>query len=300
MEQAELSERSQADQRRRVTDYYGHAGDPQRVPPARSALALGAVRARDSPTGSVKLSYVGDVGLHQVSAPDVCEGNGLLLASLDDLFGTKCATVPQRNATRDYLDIHALVTTAQLSLAHGIACARAIHAQEYVPTMTLQALSYFNDLPEPLPDSMKQDLLAAVKSASLESLPKIEASPRIGAGPPAPPPVAQLCMPVPERSLEDVARSVNWYTPPAQVLANQNLFLCEVMARGTLEDILVVRKHYSWDAFTQAYQHAPPGLFTPRAWAYWGLKLFGDPQALPIPQRFPGKAFDWRRRTPEP
>lgn len=98
-----------------------------------------------------------------------------------------------------------------------------------------------------------------------------------------------------ERSLEDVARRVNWYTPPALVLANQNRFLCEVMARGALEDILAVRKHYPWEAFKEAYQHAPPGLFAPRVWAYWGLKLFGDTQALPLPQRFPGKPFDWRR-----
>lgn len=98
------------------------------------------------------------------------------------------------------------------------------------------------------------------------------------------------------RSLEDVARSVNWYTEPDQVLANQDLFLCEVMARGTLEDLLVAQKHYPQEAFKAAYQKAPPGLFTPRAWAYWGLKLLGDPQALPLPQRFPGKPFNWRGR----
>jgi hypothetical protein len=102
------------------------------------------------------------------------------------------------------------------------------------------------------------------------------------------------------RSLEEVARSVNWYDPPARVLARRELFLCEVMARGTLEDILAVREHHSWEDFREAYVRGPPGLFTPRAWAYWGLMLLGDPEALPLPERFPGaNAFDWRRRSPD-
>jgi hypothetical protein len=35
-------------------------------------------------------------------------------------------------------------------------------------------------------------------------------------------------------SLEEVARHVNWYTDPSRLLANSNLLLCQVMARGTL------------------------------------------------------------------
>ena len=99
------------------------------------------------------------------------------------------------------------------------------------------------------------------------------------------------------KSLEEVARSVNWYTQPAQVLAHRCRFLCEVMARGTLEDILAVRGHYSWEDFRQAYLQAPPGLFTPRAWAYWGLMLLDDPDR-PLPERFPGaNRLNWRRHA---
>lgn len=121
----------------------------------------------------------------QVSLPDTCEGNQVSVASLDDLFGTKCATVCQRNANRDYIDIHALIATAKIPLAHGIACAQAIYGEQYDPTMTLTALSYFDDLPEPLTDRVKKDLLAAVQSVSLESLPEIDATAKIGARPAA-------------------------------------------------------------------------------------------------------------------
>jgi hypothetical protein len=46
--------------------------------------------------------------------------------------------------------------------------------------LTLQALAYFKDLPEPLPEKVKEDLVSAVKSVSLEDLPTITASQTIG------------------------------------------------------------------------------------------------------------------------
>jgi hypothetical protein len=98
------------------------------------------------------------------------------------------------------------------------------------------------------------------------------------------------------RSLEQVARRVNWYDDPADVLANVDQFLCEVMARGRIEDILAVRQRFSWEDFRKAYLAAPAGLFAPRAWAYWGLMLLDEPER-PMPQRFPGAGtFDWRHR----
>ena len=96
-------------------------------------------------------------------------------------------------------------------------------------------------------------------------------------------------------SLEEVARHVNWYTDPQRLLANPNLFLCQVMARGTLEDLVATQRQYSGEEFKRAYLCAPPGLFSKRAWAYWGLMLLDNPQS-PMPERFPGSGqFDWRR-----
>ena len=38
---------------------------------------------------------------------------------------------------------------------------------------------------------------------------------------------------------------------------------------------------------------APPGLFSRRHWAYWGLTLLGDPEALPYPVRYPEVEWEW-------
>jgi hypothetical protein len=97
--------------------------------------------------------------------------------------------------------------------------------------------------------------------------------------------------------LKDIARRVNWYTDPETVLADTDLFLAQVMARGSTEDVVEVQHRYSKDGFRRAYLNAPPGLFTKRAWAYWGLMLLDD-STRPLPERFPGaNLFDWRKST---
>ena len=97
-------------------------------------------------------------------------------------------------------------------------------------------------------------------------------------------------------SLNDIARRVNWYTPPDRLLADTDLFLAQVMARGTADDIVTVQRRFSSEALGKAYLHAPPGLFSKRAWAYWGLILLDNPK-YPIPERFPGvNQFDWRSK----
>ncbi len=98
-------------------------------------------------------------------------------------------------------------------------------------------------------------------------------------------------------SLEDIAKNINWYTDPGRLLADADLFLCQVMARGSTEDIVAVQSRYAPEEFRRAYLQAPPGLFTKRAWAYWGLMLLDDPR-YPMPERFPGSnQLDWRRAT---
>ncbi len=130
--------------------------------------------------GPVKISFFGGLTLGQISTPDIAHDNGIRVASLIDIFGTKCATVPQRNEAKDYEDIHALITRSKVPLAEGIAAAKAIYGRQYNPVLTLQALTYFDDLGKPLPARMKVDLLEAVKSVSLEKIPTLSATHRIG------------------------------------------------------------------------------------------------------------------------
>jgi hypothetical protein len=128
----------------------------------------------------VKISFFGGLSLGQIEAPDHVESNGIGVASLTDLFGMKCATIPQRNETKDYWDIHALITRGRLDLARGLASAQAIYGRQYNPLMTLHALSYFDDLADPLPEAIKGDLAAAVKGVALDRLPQITALRTIG------------------------------------------------------------------------------------------------------------------------
>lgn len=94
--------------------------------------------------------------------------------------------------------------------------------------------------------------------------------------------------------LEDIARRVNWYTPASRLVANGDRFLAEVMARGTAADVAVIQRHFTLDDLKKAYCNAPPGLFSNKAWAYWGLVLLNNPKH-PLPERFPGAdAFYWR------
>ncbi len=132
-------------------------------------------------SGAVKISFFGDLSLGQIETPDIVESNGIAVASLGDLFGMKCATVPQRNEVKDYLDIYALITAGHINLAEGIARARAIYGRQYNPVLTLQALSFFDDLNDPLSEDIKAVLHAAVRSVSLQDLPAIMARGKIGA-----------------------------------------------------------------------------------------------------------------------
>ncbi|MDN5753041.1 MAG: nucleotidyl transferase AbiEii/AbiGii toxin family protein [Nitrosospira sp.] len=129
---------------------------------------------------TVKVSFFGNLRLAQIDPPDRVGSNLIAVASLRDLFGMKCATIPQRSEAKDYLDIHALINDAGVNLAQGIACAQAIYGRQYNPMMTLQALSYFADLQDPLPPAVEADLLAAVKSVAVDKLPTIAASGHIG------------------------------------------------------------------------------------------------------------------------
>ena len=136
---------------------------------------------RDGP-GPCQVSFFGGLTVRQVDVPEVSTDNNIAVASLRDIFGMKCATVPARSENKDYLDIHALITTSGLRLAEGIACAKAIYGTQYNPMQTLQALCYFADLPEPLPEVAQSDLLAAVNEVNLERLPEITASRHIAGG----------------------------------------------------------------------------------------------------------------------
>ena len=130
----------------------------------------------------VKISFFGDLNLGQINPPDLA-ANDIFIASLEDLFGMKCATLSQRAEKKDYLDIHAIITRTNLELQDGLAAAQAIYGKQYNPVITLKSLVYFKegDVAE-LSQVVKDDLVQAVRHVCVETIPVTKSSCIIGEG----------------------------------------------------------------------------------------------------------------------
>jgi hypothetical protein len=125
--------------------------------------------------GPVQLSFFGDLGLGQVAPEEVAEGPLLKVASLLDLAGMKAAVVTQRAEVKDYLDIHALLTKANIPLSKMLAAAATIYGSQFNPLISLKAISYHDDPAlAQLPQHVRRDLLAAVRDTNPEKLPTLD------------------------------------------------------------------------------------------------------------------------------
>jgi hypothetical protein len=80
------------------------------------------------------------------------------------------------------------------------------------------------------------------------------------------------------------ARRVVWFKEPAATLADPVLFLSHVMTYGTPEDLAALRGVIGKDELCEVLDHAPPGVFDRRSWAYWNL-ICGRNPAPPMPAR---------------
>jgi len=84
--------------------------------------------------------------------------------------------------------------------------------------------------------------------------------------------------------LESVAKHVVWFKPPEQTLADPVFFLAHLMTHGTYEDVVIAKKYFTPEQFRAALEHAPPGVFDTRSWAYWNT-VFGRIPLPPMPKR---------------
>jgi hypothetical protein len=84
--------------------------------------------------------------------------------------------------------------------------------------------------------------------------------------------------------LAEVARRVVWFEPPEQAIADPVRFLAYAMTYGSHNDMVVIREQLSDNDLREAIAQAPPGIFDPRSWSYWHLKL-GRYPAPPMPTR---------------
>lgn len=131
--------------------------------------------------GPVKVSFFGVPELTRLRSPHFVKANGLQVASLLDLAGTKASVVQTRAESRDYVDIDALIRLGRIDLPTALAAAGGIYRKSFNPELTLKALCYFEDGDlRGLPEDLKLRLVSAARAVDLDHLPSIDAS-----GPPA-------------------------------------------------------------------------------------------------------------------
>lgn len=95
-----------------------------------------------SPDQRVKISFFGTLGFGRFTAPDTTEDGILQVAALDDLMATKLKVILQRIEAKDYRDIAAMLEVG-VSLDRGLAIAQAMYGNNFQPSESLKALTYF-------------------------------------------------------------------------------------------------------------------------------------------------------------
>ena len=90
--------------------------------------------------------------------------------------------------------------------------------------------------------------------------------------------------PKPTADLLRVAKRMVWFKPPAETLADPVLFLSHAMTYGTVDDLRVVRSHFTDEQLRQVLRVGLPGVFDTRSWAYWHAVLDVRP-VPPLPTR---------------
>jgi len=158
--------------------------DPVVPLPAYSFLQGATVTQRDPDSlscivdrgGPVKVSFFGVPRLKRLY-PLLVAPNGVRLASLCDLAGTKARVVQVRAEAKDYIDIDALIVRG-ITLPQALSCALAMYGADFNPQITLKALCFFGEGSlHALPQAIKTRLVTAVAGVDLDRLPELENGP---------------------------------------------------------------------------------------------------------------------------
>jgi len=110
----------------------------QDAPDTMTFLVRSAARSDEA----IKLSFFGPIRTGRVGRPEDTDDGVLVIASPEDLLGTKLKVLMQRVEAKDYRDVLALIASG-MSVAQGLGAARALFGQAFQPSECLKALSYF-------------------------------------------------------------------------------------------------------------------------------------------------------------
>jgi len=81
-----------------------------------------------------------------------------------------------------------------------------------------------------------------------------------------------------------VAKRIFWFGTPEDALEFPLRFLTYAMTYACDEDIDILRKHFSDEAFRAALDDPAPGIFDRSSWAKWNER-YGRTPAPPLPRR---------------
>ena len=123
------------------------------------------------PSGPVKVSFFGGVGLGRINEPLLTTDSTMLVASPDDLLATKLKAILDRAEAKDYQDISALLS-AGYSLETALGAFAKMYGKD--PGLPLRAIGFFKDgdlpsLPEPDRNILRaaRDRVAAIPDVPL-------------------------------------------------------------------------------------------------------------------------------------
>jgi hypothetical protein len=121
--------------------------------------------------GPVLVSFLGTPRFECLEKPVQAADNGVRIASLLDLAGTKAALITQRAEVKDYIDLAALIAGGYVDLESAFNAAYAIYGDQFSPAATLKALAHCEeDNVASLPEAARRTLIEAVRAVDAAKL----------------------------------------------------------------------------------------------------------------------------------
>ena len=164
-------------------DFFGNQPfDPAKLVAEVAFLADATITQREPNTlsvivdrgAAVRLSFFAVPRLPRLMPPNIAQDNGLQVASLLDLAGTKANVVQLRAEAKDYRDIDAILRDGRIDLPMALAAAQALYGATFNPQITLKALSHFADGNlRRLERAAKDRLARAAREVDLDRLPAL-------------------------------------------------------------------------------------------------------------------------------
>jgi hypothetical protein len=112
------------------------------------------------PSGPVKVSFFGGLGIGRINEPPQTRDSTLLVASLEDLLATKLKATLDRAESRDSRDIAAILS-AGISLERGLGAFAKMYGRD--PGLALRAIGFFKDGDLPSLPQRDQDVLRTAR-----------------------------------------------------------------------------------------------------------------------------------------